>query len=141
MKGHVRRLAPTRVFQGFTLVELLVVIAIIAILVAVRWFRPLLLRFDPADHLARSEHAAGWRSGGGPMNATRNLGRTQRFSCPVDLPRRIGLAWLALDPVACLGCSEPASPATVEGTLRLNSKPLGNCLVTFFPESSRDAKQ
>ena len=53
---------------------------------------------------------------------------------------RIGAAWLALAQVACLGCSDPAPPATVEGTLRLNGKPLDNCLVTFFPESSRDAK-
>jgi hypothetical protein len=74
------------------------------------------------------------------MNSSRNLGRTQRFSCPVDLPRLIGLAWLTLAPVAGLGCSEPAPPATVEGILRLNGKPLDNCLVTFFPESSRDAK-
>ena len=34
MNGQARRLTPTRVFQGFTLVELLVVIAIIGILVA-----------------------------------------------------------------------------------------------------------
>ncbi|MGD9128763.1 MAG: hypothetical protein PVH19_15410 [Planctomycetia bacterium] len=36
---------------------------------------------------------------------------------------------------ACLtGCGLPDPPATVEGTLQLNGKPLDNCLVTFFPE-------
>jgi len=74
------------------------------------------------------------------MNSSWNRGRTPFFSLPVGLPRLIGLAWLALAPVACLGCREPAPPATVEGTLRLNGKPLDNCLVTFFPESSQAAK-
>ena len=35
----------------------------------------------------------------------------------------------------CIGCGPPDPPATVEGTLRLNGKPLDNCLVTFLPEA------
>ena len=52
---------------------------------------------------------------------------------------RIGVGWLALALVACLGCRQQAPPATVEGILRLGGKPLDACLVTFFPESGQAA--
>ncbi len=43
---------------------------------------------------------------------------------------------LALLPLS--GCGRDKSSATVEGTLRLNGKPLENCLVTFLPESGQE---
>jgi hypothetical protein len=39
-----------------------------------------------------------------------------------------------------LGCGRGSPPATVEGTLRLNDKPLDNCVVTFLPESGQEAE-
>lgn len=55
--------------------------------------------------------------------------------------------WLLLE-AACLtialgplfGCGRRPPPATVEGTLRLNGKPLDNCLVSFLPEPGQEAK-
>lgn len=37
-----------------------------------------------------------------------------------------------------IGCGQTPLPATVEGTLRLNGKPLDNFLVIFFPEPEKD---
>lgn len=39
------------------------------------------------------------------------------------------IAWLSLS-----GCRPATPPASVEGTLRQNGKPLNHCLVTFMPE-------
>jgi hypothetical protein len=39
------------------------------------------------------------------------------------------------------GCGRHSPPATVEGTLRLNGKPLDNCLITFLPEPGQGAKE
>jgi hypothetical protein len=55
---------------------------------------------------------------------------------------RLGLetACLAIALIPLLGCGRHAPPATVEGTLRLNGKPLDNCLITFLPEPGQGAK-
>jgi hypothetical protein len=47
-----------------------------------------------------------------------------------------GLA-IALSPL--FGCGRNPPPASAEGTLRLNGKPLDNCLVTFLPEPGQGA--
>jgi hypothetical protein len=36
------------------------------------------------------------------------------------------------------GCGQEAPPATVEGTLRLDGRPLDNCLITFLPEPGQE---
>jgi hypothetical protein len=46
---------------------------------------------------------------------------------------------LALALTACFGCGPDPPPATVEGTLRLDGKPLDNCLITFLPEPGQEA--
>ena len=58
------------------------------------------------------------------------------------LSRRLvlGTACLAIALAPPLGCGRNASPASVEGTLRLDGKPLDNCLVTFLPEPSQGAQ-
>jgi hypothetical protein len=35
------------------------------------------------------------------------------------------------------GCGRNSPPATVEGTLQLDGKPLDNCVVTFLPEAGQ----
>jgi len=52
----------------------------------------------------------------------------------------VGLLCLAIALAILPGCSREPPPATVEGTLRLNGKPLENCLVTFLPEPGRGAQ-
>jgi len=89
-----------------------------------------LLHFPPAT-CARVGGAA-WRRSR-PAEAGTTNGRLR--PCYVAP----GVAWLVLALVPCLGCKPQAPPATVEGTLRLAGRPLDNCLVTFFPESSGDA--
>lgn len=46
--------------------------------------------------------------------------------------------------IVCLilaaGCGHSEPPARVEGTLRLEGKPLDHCLVTFLPEPGVDAE-
>ena len=76
------------------------------------------------------------------MNTSRTLGLTGPTAC-----RSVGVTghrrqnkWLALALTLLLGCVQNAPPATVEGTLRLNGKPLDNCLVTFVPEASQGTK-
>lgn len=49
-------------------------------------------------------------------------------------------ACLAVALAPLLGCGRDSPPATVEGTVRLNGKPLDNCLITFLPEPGREAK-
>ena len=51
-----------------------------------------------------------------------------------------GTASVAVALTMVLGCGRGSSPATVEGCLRLNGKPLDNCLVTFWPESGQQAE-
>jgi len=41
---------------------------------------------------------------------------------------------------ALIGCGRPPLPAAVEGTLRLNGRPLENCLVIFLPEPGQAAE-
>jgi len=48
-------------------------------------------------------------------------------------------AWFVLALTMLLGCGQEAPPATVEGTLRMNGKPLDNCLITFLPEPGQEA--
>ena len=76
------------------------------------------------------------------MKASRRRGVPGRSSCGgADVRSLFGVRWLALAQVVCLGCSQHNHPpATVEGTLRLDGKPLDNCLVAFFPESSQGSK-
>lgn len=71
------------------------------------------------------------------MNASLRRGCARRSSCGKSM---FGVGWLALAQVVCLGSCQHDPPAMVEGTLRLNGKPLDNCLVTFFPESSPGTK-
>ena len=49
-------------------------------------------------------------------------------------------ACLAVALTLLFGCGRHPPPATVEGTLRLNNKPLDNCLITFLPEPGQGAK-
>jgi len=44
------------------------------------------------------------------------------------------MACLAAALIPLFGCGRDSPPATVEGTLRRNGKPLDNCLITFLPE-------
>lgn len=50
------------------------------------------------------------------------------------------VAWLALALTVLAGCGRESPPATVEGTLRLDGRPLDKCLVTFLPERGQDAQ-
>jgi len=74
------------------------------------------------------------------MNVSPHLGPTGRYA---DRRARAGLlcrtACLALTLPLCLGCGRGSPPATVEGTLRLDGKPLDNCLITFLPEPGQEA--
>jgi hypothetical protein len=49
------------------------------------------------------------------------------------------MACLAVALAPCFGCGPDAPPATVEGSLSLQGRPLDNCLITFFPEPSQEA--
>jgi len=50
-------------------------------------------------------------------------------------------AHLTITLTLVMGCARRPPPATVEGTLRLNGKPLDNCLITFLPERGQGANQ
>jgi hypothetical protein len=52
----------------------------------------------------------------------------------------LGAVGIALAVTTLLGCGRDAPPATVEGTLRLNGRPVENCLVTFLPEPGQEAE-
>ncbi len=74
-----------------------------------------------------------------------NLSRPDRLPGPP--PRRTARprhVWetvcLALALTPCFGCGRDSLPATVEGTVRLDGKPLKNCLVTFMPEPGQQAE-
>ena len=49
------------------------------------------------------------------------------------------MACLGLALTPCSGCGRDGPPATVEGTLRLDGKPLDHCLITFLPEPGQAA--
>jgi len=49
-------------------------------------------------------------------------------------------ACLAVASIWLFGCGQHPPPATVEGTLRLDGKPLDHCLITFLPEPGQAAK-
>jgi hypothetical protein len=51
-----------------------------------------------------------------------------------------GTVGLALALTMLLGCGRDDPPATVEGTLRLNGRPVENCLVAFLPEPGQEAQ-
>ena len=63
---------------------------------------------------------------------TRCSGSPARCISRINNVRRIICLTLAI--VTLAGCGRGKSPATVGGTLRLNGKPLDNCLITFLPE-------
>jgi len=48
-------------------------------------------------------------------------------------------SWLLFAFLVLFGCGQDVPPATVEGTLRMNGKPVDNCLITFLPESAPEA--
>lgn len=54
------------------------------------------------------------------------------------------MLFAVIGPAVCLilaaGCGHGEPPAGVEGTLRLDGKPLDHCLVTFLPEPGVDAE-
>lgn len=54
------------------------------------------------------------------------------------VPRIALRAWLMSALTMLLGCGQNAPPATVEGTLRINGKPLDNCLIAFLPEPGQE---
>lgn len=65
-------------------------------------------------------------------------GRTAHGGAYVRLVLETACLAIALTPL--LGCGRNSPPATVEGNLRLNGKPLDNCLVTFLPEPGQGTK-
>lgn len=61
-------------------------------------------------------------------------------SRPGNRPRRVApWACLAAVLMAPSGCGRDDPPAAVEGTLRMNGRPLDNCLITFLPEPGGEA--
>ena len=73
------------------------------------------------------------------MSVPPHVGLTGRSACRgahVRLVREIACLALALTP--CFGCGRDSPQATVEGTLRLDGKPLDNCLITFLPEPGQE---
>lgn len=52
--------------------------------------------------------------------------------------RIVHFALFATFAALIIGCGQTPLPATVEGTLRLDGKPLDNCLVVFYPEPKKD---
>ena len=65
-------------------------------------------------------------------------GRPSRHRAGIQLV--LGMAWLPLALTMLLGCGRDSPPATVEGTVRLNGRPLDNCLVTFLPQPRQEPK-
>ena len=61
-----------------------------------------------------------------------------RFACHGSHAIACEMACLTLALVACFGCGRDAPPATIEGTVRLDGRPLHNCLVTFLPEPKQE---
>ena len=75
------------------------------------------------------------------MNTSLQPGLTGRSSCRMAYVQRfLGIACLAIALTMWYGCGQDPLPATVEGTLRLNGRPLDNCLVTFLPELGQEAQ-
>ena len=76
------------------------------------------------------------------MNVPPHVGLTRRCA-----PRgvHVWLVWraacLALALTPCFGCGRQAPPASVEGTLRLDGKPLDNGLITFLPEPGQEGNR
>lgn len=56
---------------------------------------------------------------------------------PCRVPDARRSAWLLVILALCGGCGSEPPPAQVEGTLRVNGKPLDRCLITFLPEPDR----
>jgi hypothetical protein len=59
--------------------------------------------------------------------------------CPVAVPSGWAMCLLVFLTLA-VGCGQSKPPAKVEGTLRLDEKPLDNCLVTFLPEPGEESE-
>lgn len=73
------------------------------------------------------------------MITSLRLGLTGQSSCRMADVQRIGaIACLALALTTWLGCGRDSPPATVEGTLLVNGRPVDNCLVTFLPEPGQE---
>jgi hypothetical protein len=73
------------------------------------------------------------------MSRPLHTNRRRRSSYPLDHAQRVALrTWVVLPLTLLLGCGQHALPATVEGTLRVNGKPLDNCLITFLPEPAQE---
>ena len=76
------------------------------------------------------------------MNVPPQLGLADRSPRARAQVRRVWqTASLVLALAACFGCARDSPPATVEGTLRLDGKPLDNCLITFLPEPGQEARR
>ncbi len=64
----------------------------------------------------------------------------RRSSHRAHTPGVPAMAWLVLVLTMLSGCGRHTPQATVEGTLRLDGKPLDHCLVTFLPKSGQEGK-
>ena len=95
----------------------------------------ILFREYVAVDLACFKHAAGR---GGCDAAMMTLLRTRCSGSPAKCISRVNnlrrIICLTLAFMTLAGCGSSESSATVGGTLRLNGKPLDNCLITFLPE-------
>ena len=75
------------------------------------------------------------------MNTSPQPGLSGRSSYRMAHVQRFpGIACLAIALTTLFGCAQDPLPATVEGTLRLNGRPLDNCLVTFLLEPGQEAQ-
>ena len=73
------------------------------------------------------------------MNRPLQTNRSRQSSYRLRRVQCVALrASLMLALTMLLGCGQNAPPATVEGTLRMNGKPLDNCLITFVPEPGQE---
>jgi hypothetical protein len=73
------------------------------------------------------------------MNGCLQTNRSRQSSYRLHHVQWVALpAWLMLALPMFLGCGQDAPSATVEGTLRMNGKPLDNCLITFLPEPGQE---
>ncbi|NLS94994.1 MAG: hypothetical protein GXX96_22790 [Planctomycetaceae bacterium] len=59
----------------------------------------------------------------------------QKTAAPVAFKAALRILLLTAGLAVLAGCGRSEPQATVEGTLKLNDRPLDNCLVTFFPEA------
>jgi len=75
------------------------------------------------------------------MKTSLRIGLAGRRWCrrahSLSVPR---MAWLVLVLTMLSGCGRHAPQATVEGTLRLDGRPLDRCLVTFLPNPGQEGK-